>query len=382
MKVIILQRVIPSYRVAVFREICFNKNHDISLLIGDDLKESKGKNARDLSGIRHKKVRSKAVSILGRVFTRHIGLFSELRSSKPDVIVCEAESHFLGYLTAIIYSLFFSRKTKLILWCFYSLPGIDQERTKFHAMVKTISRNCFDGFISYTSFGKKYLLSKGISENKITVATNVCDTQLFIDKNRSLDITKEQAKKILGVEGKFVASYIGTVNEVKRPDVILDLAKRFDGKDFHFFLVGAGPLEGVLKKHVSDQKLTNINVTGRITDDLALYYRATDVVLIPGRGGIVISEAMCFGVPVILHQADGIEYDLVINGFSGSRLVSGSVESFEGELDALYKEPDCLGEMGKNARELIIDSFNTSTMAAAVISAIDSATRIDKTNSI
>ena len=38
---------------------------------------------------------------------------------------------------------------------------------------------------------------------------------------------------------------------------------------------------------------------------------SADVVVVPGRGGIVISEAMVHGVPVIVHQADGTEYELV-----------------------------------------------------------------------
>ena len=48
-KCIILQRVIPSYRVAVFRYITCSNELDMSLLIGDSIKQSKAKNADDLS---------------------------------------------------------------------------------------------------------------------------------------------------------------------------------------------------------------------------------------------------------------------------------------------------------------------------------------------
>lgn len=117
--------------------------------------------------------------------------------------------------------------------------------------------------------------------------------------------------------------------------------------------------------------MSNITVTGRVTESLAHYYRASDVVVIPGRGGIVISEAMCFGLPVVVHQADGVEHDLVRQGVTGTILSSGSIEDFAGELLRLSESPDSVREMGKNAQRLILETFNTKTMAAAVVSAVE-----------
>lgn len=226
MKVLILQRVIPTYRVALFRELTANKGHAFSFLIGRDLTESKAQNSRDLSRIEYVQLPANAIGIGGRVLTWHVGLLSAIRRARPDVIVCEAESHVLGYLTAIFYKLCFSPNTNLLLWCFFSLPGITRERTRFHAIAKTLARRQFSGFISYSSFGKLHLMSKGIPEDKITVAVNVCDTSAFIERDRSLELSKEQAKHLLGVENRFVVSYIGTLDEVKKPEVVIALAER------------------------------------------------------------------------------------------------------------------------------------------------------------
>ena len=53
---------------------------------------------------------------------------------------------------------------------------------------------------------------------------------------------------------------------------------------------------------------------------MAEVYCKADIVYVPGRGGMIISEAMAFACPVILHEADGTEYDLVINGKTGFRI--------------------------------------------------------------
>lgn len=371
MKAIILQRVIPDYRAAVFREITANENNDISLIIGQSIASAKAKNSNDLSGIKFKQLATNNICIFGRVFVWHVGLLKELRKENPDVIICEAESHFLGYLSAIIYKLFISPRTRLIMWCFYALPGKVHERSFFHSWVKKCARLCFDGFISYTSFGKKQLMASGISEDKITVAVNVCDTELLINKNKSLSITKEDAKRRLGVEDKFVVTYVGTVDEAKKPELVIELAMLFQSKAFHFFIIGSGPLERQIRARVAELRLRNITLTGRVVEDLPTYYRATDVVVIPGRGGIVISESMCFGVPVVVHQADGVEHDLIRHGVTGAILDSGDVSDFERELLAFADAPDRVKQLGQNAYLLVQNTFSTKLMANSVISSIE-----------
>lgn len=373
MKAIILQRVIPAYRVPVFRAITSSAGLDVKLVIGADLPESKARNAEDLSQVRHLRLQAQAIQLLGRVYTLHRGLLAAIRREHPDVIVCEAESHFLGYLTAILYKALFARHTRLVLWCFYALPGLHRERTPLHAAVKSLARRCFDGFISYSSFGKSHLVSTGIAQDRITVAVNVGDTQAFLERSRELALDKPAAKRTLGVEGCFVASYVGTLDEAKRPGLLVELGRRFRGEKFHFFLVGTGPAQAGLAARIEHEQLLNVTLAGRMTDQLPLYYRASDAILVPGRGGIVISEAMCFAVPVIVHQADGIEYDLVRNGETGTILPAGGADAFAAEIRRWAGDPQKVDEMGRRARHLIEERCNTQRMADAVIRAIEDA---------
>lgn len=365
-KCLILQRVIPSYRLGVFRKLSSSADFDISLVIGDDLKESKAKNADDLSGVNFVRLSSSAIRIFGRLFTIHEGLFRHLRKTKPDVILCEAESHFVGYWSAIFFKLIFSPKTKLILWCFYSLPGVAAERSSLHAVVKAIGRSFFDGYISYTTHGKKYLVAKGYSEQRINVAVNVCNTAHFLDVDAKLNLSKEAAKQMIGAFGKFVVSYIGTLDEAKRPGLLVEISKILRDENFYFQIVGGGYLEDELKRQVQYEKLINIHITGKVEQNLADYYRASDIVIIPGRGGIVISEAMCFGVPIIVHQADGVEYDLVINGHTGIIVSDGSAGDFASHLRKLILQPNLVLKMGENAKLHISQTHNTESMSQSI----------------
>lgn len=369
-KVIILQRVIPHYRVAVFRNITTNKEFDISLVIGQDTPKSKAKNAADLTGIKYQQLSTSFIDVKGRRLAHHHGLLQTLKNEQPDVIICEAESHLLGYLTAIFYKFVFSRNTKLILWCFFALPGVLKEKSYFHSCFKMIARKCFDGFLSYGTFGRQFLESQGYDRDRISVAVNVCDTAAFLKLDHELYLSKNDAKSKLGVDKKFVVTYVGTLDEVKKPDLILKISQRLCSDSFQFFIVGSGNMNVELTNLAADLELKNVTFTGRLGVELPIYYRASDLIIVPGRGGIVISEAMCFGVPVLVHQADGVEHDLVISEASGKILKFGTADDFAMQIKSLADCETSLGKMGQTARNLILYKYNTETMAQAIIKSI------------
>lgn len=366
-KVFILQRVIPSYRVRVFEYLTSDNDCDVTIVIGENKAGEKAQNAANLSQISTHKLPTKTFEILGRTFVLHRGLLRYLMNEKPSHIISEAESHFLGYLTVIFYKMILNRSCKTYLWCFYSLPGRPHERSAFHSLVKKVTRATFDGFVSYTSFGRHFLMSKGINENAISVATNVCDTDKFMSLAESLKLSKEEAKEALSVDGKFVVSFFGTLTEVKKPHLILQLAEYFRNEDIVFRIIGKGPLEKKLKEDAARMQITNLYFDGHVSNDIAVYYRASDVVLVPGRGGIVISEAMSFGVPVIVHEADGVELDLIVEGESGVIVPTATLSSFVAPIKELHKNKEKLLSLSHNASTTIRDHFNTKNMATHVL---------------
>jgi glycosyltransferase involved in cell wall biosynthesis len=199
----------------------------------------------------------------------------------------------------------------------------------------------------------------------------VCDTKKFLDKSASLKLTKREAKIKLNLDTKFVVSFIGTLDLVKRPALIIELARTLRNENIHFLIIGEGPLRKQLQDEVHKSDLTNVTITGRISDAISLYYRATDLTILPGRGGIVISESMCFSTPVIAYQADGTELDLVLNNDTGVILPSGDIDLFSKCIKALSGDLDRCEQMGINAKHLILSKMNTANMASTVLQAVN-----------
>ena len=369
-KVVVLQRFIPSYRVAVFKEIVRQAPFNITYVIGKNVDGLKAQNAKNLSGLNYMMLRSKGITIFGRTLVWHFGLLRALFRLNPKVIVCEAESHVLGYLIAILYKIFRLGQPQLILWCFFVLPGQENRRSFLGRILRKIIRYFFSGFISYAALGKQYLISQGVAPSHIFIANNVCDTQAFLERANSLKITQHEAKINLGLAGKFIVSYVGTLDPVKRPDLLVELAEIEDLQNIHFCIVGTGHMERQLRKTAEDKKLENITITGRISDGLDLYYRASDLVILPGRGGIVISESMCFSTPVMAFQGDGTEIDLLQNNETGYLLTSGEMQCFAEHIKILSKDAEKCTLVGSRGHNLILNNLNTNNMALAFVNSL------------
>ena len=117
--------------------------------------------------------------------------------------------------------------------------------------------------------------------------------------------------------------------------------------------------------------LHNVFLPGHVRDELPLYYRAASVMVLPGRGGMVISEAMAWSLPVIVHQADGTEYDLVRNGMTGLRLGKGDAEDFRKAIEFLRDHPEKTKKMGRAASNLLMKQFSIKNMVNQMKKVID-----------
>jgi glycosyltransferase involved in cell wall biosynthesis len=370
MKLAILQRVCTSYRVPLFQRLSNDKDIDFRLYIGVDVPESKVKNASDLSGINLINLKSYFIKLKGHYFPIPTNLIMNLCKFKPDVIICEGESHFFGYLQAILYKLIFNRKVKLLHWCFIELPGEDLNQKKIVGYIKYLFRMFFDAFLVYSSYSKKRLLDiGGVEEDRIFVATNVGDTETFINKSKLNLMNVSEARKSINIKDRFTVLYVGTLDKNKKPELIIELAKRAEMQFINFVILGTGELyDKLLLENTSI--FNNIYVRGRVQEELSMYYKAASCLVIPGRGGIVISEAMSFGVPVIVHQADGTEYDLVTKN-TGFIVKNGRVDDFLNSIVTLSINSELRNQFAINSISLIENKYNTNNMLNNIKSSIN-----------
>jgi len=364
-RVAVLQRVIPSYRFNLFKLISCANELDVRFFIGQDIKDSKVKSSTDLSSIIFIIHRTLSFYLFNYLFVWHRGLLSSLRSFKPNVILCEGESNFLSYFIAILYSKLFNKCT-LIHWSLGSVPGA-KKSSFLKRRIKSFFLSFFDIYISYSSYGKKSLINLGVDPDAVHVVVNVSDTNFYYNYFLNFTGSKDDIKKELCLPLMPLALFVGALDDDKNVDVLLDAFSERLNNNFALILVGDGKAKDKLQTKVLSSNIPNIFFVGHMPrESISKYFLACDVFVLPGRGGMVISEAMSFGLPVILHQADGTEFDLIDNYRNGIILSDGDSDSFLNALNYLFSNPDLLNYMGRVAQETVVNGYSQEIMASQI----------------
>lgn len=367
MRVAVLQRVCPAYRVPLFAGL--GAREEVSALrvfIGEDLPASKVRSAEDLSSLDVRRLPATFVRAGSRTIPLHRGLFRELRRFRPDVILAEAESHPAAFLVAAL----FRRQqagTALVHWSLGALPGAPPSRVRQAA--KGFLYRRADAFATYSSFGRDALVGLGCAPEDVIVALNVSDTRAHGRAARELRMTASQARAHLGLPERFTALFIGTFAESKRIDVLIDVAARMP--EASFVLLGRGPLLEPLRDACEARSLRNVHLPGHVTSELPTYFRASDALVLPGRGGMVVSEAMAHGVPPIVFEADGTERDLVTDGRTGLRLARGDAADFEWALRRLSDDAELARRLGVCAQHRATSSFTLESSIDGLVRALE-----------
>lgn len=372
LRVAILQRVCTSYRKGLFQRLDEDEDVTLRIFIGDDIPNSKVKSPLDLSGVDIVKLPTRFIHIGKRIFVNHKNLYHSLKMFQPDVIICEGESNVLSYLKAIVFKWMYS-DVKLIHWSLGGLPGEQQNANSIIVKLKLFLHRPFDFFIAYSNFGKSELVRLGHSAEHIIVAVNVSDVDFHLEQAEKLKYTVEEARAHLDLPNKYTALFVGAIDDDKRLDVLLEVAQQLDPQKFNIVLVGDGEYYQELKKKIEDNNLKHMFLPGRADVELPVYYRSADVFVLPGRGGMVISEAMAYGLPVIVYQADGVELDLIVNNETGLILKDGTVDEFAESIQKISLDTEKSKTMGITAQNSVREKFNRAAMVSNILKAIKAA---------
>jgi glycosyltransferase involved in cell wall biosynthesis len=122
--------------------------------------------------------------------------------------------------------------------------------------------------------------------------------------------------------------------------------------------VGDGLLRGELERYAADRGLTKVRFPGFKNQlELSAYYAMADVFVLPsGMGetwGLVVNEAMCFGLPVVVSDMVGCGADLVNHGENGFVFPLGDSERLAKYLSEVLRNEDARKVAGKRSKEII-----------------------------
>ena len=213
----------------------------------------------------------------------------------------------------------------------------------------------------------------GADPRRIILAPCGVDLSLF----RPME--QEMARGILGLNGEKVILYVGRLEPLKGPELLLRLAAHLDsGEKIRMLVVGGGPgeLEEVDRLR-SLAKTLNVDevfdFVGMVDQgDLPVYYNAADVCVVPSyyeSFGLTALESMACGTPVVASRVGGLP-NVVQHGRTGYLQSWRCPEAFADSLEMIVSSPSLQQSMGRAAR-LRAESMGWDRVAAQISDAYD-----------
>lgn len=216
---------------------------------------------------------------------------------------------------------------------------------------------------------RKQLLARGVSSGRISVVMNGVDSDLFFPRPPDLEL-----KKRLGIEDKFICSYVGTIGLASGLEVVLRAAERLKEMkrdDIVFLLVGSGAIRGKLEAEKERIGLPNVIFTGRleksmmpailsISDAVLVHLKRTGLfaTVMPSK----IFEAAGMARPIICGVL-GYAAQLVDEACAGICMEPDNPGQLVDRLKHLAQHPEEGKKMGESGYKFIAAHFDRNILA-------------------
>ena len=137
--------------------------------------------------------------------------------------------------------------------------------------------------------------------------------------------------------------------------------------------MGDGELRGELEAYTAAHNIQRVHFVGfQNLTKLPVYYAIADIFVISSFNecwGLVVNEAMCFGLPIISSNLVGAVPDLVREGENGYIYPCGDVEKLKECLEKIIISKKLRERFGRKSFE-IISKYTSDEDVRSVISAL------------
>ncbi len=210
---------------------------------------------------------------------------------------------------------------------------------------------------------------------KIVAVENGVDTMLFQPNGEPGEV-----KEGLGLQGRFVVSYIGTIGFAHGLDTVLQAASVLKERspDLLFLFVGDGAERETLEAKGRAMALTNVRFVGeRPRAEIPRYIAASDVCLVLLRRSDVFEkvlpskmlEFMACARPLVVGVS-GLARALVEESNGGICVTPEDYKELAEAVHRFRAEPNLGLKLGENGRRFVLDRFMRGAKARAYLSAL------------
>ena len=217
-----------------------------------------------------------------------------------------------------------------------------------------------DKIIAISHDIKRSMVARGVPAEKIEVVYNWVDEKAVQPVEKSANPLYEE----FGLSReKFTVVYAGNLGNAQNIGIVLDGASRLP--EVQFALFGTGGLESEIRTRIEKEGLTNVNLNPiQQVERVSYVYSLGDACIVSckeGLGGSAMPSKswsiMSCGRPVIASFDEGELKTILEENHCGVFTHAGNVDEFVESIKSLAVDPSSCEEMGKNARQFILDNL-------------------------
>lgn len=225
-----------------------------------------------------------------------------------------------------------------------------------------------DHLVVVTDAFKTHMLARGIPDQKVTVVKNGVDFSLY---KKPLADSSDLSRQ-LKLEGKFVASYVGTHGMAHHLETVLEAARELtEWKDIIFLLVGDGAERNRLVVMRDEMKLQNVVMLDQQPKESMpdLWFLSSVSLVLLKRSDLFktvipskIFESMAMEKPIILG-VEGESAELVMSSGGGVCIEPENGKDLADHVLKLYQDPTRCRELGTSGRQYVLAHFDRQVLA-------------------
>ncbi|MBI9042961.1 MAG: glycosyltransferase [Anaerolineaceae bacterium] len=348
----IQQRVLPLYRTGFFELLANSCGNGLSLFCGQ---------ARSIEAVQESSSLKNAELIRGRnlhlfsgsfYFCFQYGLLDWLKTWQPEILLMEANPRYLSTPSAIRWM---QRQKRPIIGWGLGAPEVHQkgflaamlQNSRHHLMQQ------FDAVICYSQQGADEYKILGIPEDRIFIAPNAVSPKPVHPLPRRPDNFQNDQPNLL---------YIGRLQERKRLDMLIRACAGLPHNiQPRLQIIGDGPARETLVNLAKDI-YPKTEFPGAIHGiELESWFLKADLFVLPGTGGLAVQQAMSFGLPVIVAEADGTQSDLV-RPQNGWQIPPGGMNALQNSILEALSDISSLRKRGIESFRIVNEEINLENM--------------------
>ena len=290
----------------------------------------------------------------------NLGIWNKIGGEKPDVVILMSWMNVTWWEAILACSYF---KTPF----FYLTDANGQAEVSAPTWKSWIKRILLgkllfpvtSGFLCAGTANRRLYRSYGVPEEKLVPFAYSWGYDDLLQISSDLVGRRSQIRTELGIDDdSYVVLFCGRLSEEKGPFQLLKAYHRVNSRRKALIFVGDGQLKQAMQEYVSANNVESVYFFGfQSRQDVPKFYAASDFLVLPSlreTWGIVVNEALCFGLPVIVSDQVGAGEDLVDHGANGFIFPVEDTDRLADYIERLGELPtEERLQMGARSKELM-----------------------------